>query len=220
MGIQIQGNNGVISEVSGTGFRSLRTENRPIDHAAFGHYRFSQTIVLPVSAAVNASQLSWRWGDASRFAVLTKLRLSVLQTAAATATIMPRFQCFIARAFTASDSAGTGFVPTGNQMKKRTNMGTSLLTDVRFSTVAAGLTTGTRTLDTTPFMELPTQQTITTPNTVLYEKELEIDMGHGNHPYVFAQNEGIVVRGPSVVFGAAGTADLTVDMSWIELGAF
>jgi hypothetical protein len=151
---------------------------------------------------------------------ITKFRIAVLQTAAATATIMPNFEVFVARSFTASDSAGTAITLTGNNMKKRTNMGTTLVTDIRKSAVAAGLTVGTRTLDAEAIMQLPTQQTITTPNTVLFERELEIDMGHGNYPLLLAQNEGVIVRGPSVVFGAAGTANLVVDMSWAELAAF
>lgn len=219
MAIQIQGNGGAVAEVDGTTFRALRVMNRPIDQGALGHYRLSTTVALVVSQAANGTLFSFRWGSANVCAI-TKFRLAVLQTAAATATIMPSFEVFIARSFTASDSAGTAVTLTGNSMKKRTNMGTTLVTDIRKAAVAAGLTVGTRTLDADPIMQLPTQQTITTPNATLYERELEIDMGHGNYPVLLAQNEGIIVRGPSVVFGAAGTANLVVDMSWAELASF
>lgn len=220
MAIQIQGNGGTVAEVDGTTFRALRTMNRPLDQGSLGHYRLATTVALVATQAANGTLFSFRWGDATRFAAITKLRLSCLQTAAATATIMPTFQVFLARSFSASDSAGTAITLTGNNMKKRTNMGTTLVTDIRKSAVAAGLTVGTRTLDAEPIMELPTNQTITTPNAIMYEKELEIDMAHGNYPVVFAQNEGFIVRGPTVVFGAAGTANLLVDLSWVELTAF
>jgi hypothetical protein len=220
MAIQLQGNGGTVAEVDGTTFRALRTMSRPLDHGSLGHYRLATTVALVVTQAANGTLFSWRWGDATRFAVLQKLRLSLLQTAAATATIMPSYQAFMARSFTASDSAGTAITLTGNSMKKRTNMGTTLVTDIRKSAVAAGLTAGTRTLDADPFMEMATNSTITTPNAVVYEKELEIDMAHGPHPYVFAQNEGFIIRGPTVVFGAAGTANLLVDISWAEVAAF
>ena len=105
-------------------------------------------------------------------------------------------------------------------MKKRTSMGTSLVTDIRKSAVAAGCTVGTRTLDADAILQMPTQQLITTPNTTLYQVELDIGVGDGNHPYVFAQNEGFIVRGPTVVFGAAGTANLVVDVSWAEVSAY
>lgn len=220
MPIQLQGNGGTVAEVDGTLWRAIRTRAAPIDYGALGHYRLATTVPLVVTQAANGTLFSWRWGDATRFAALTKLRISVLQTAIATATIMPRYQAFIARGFTASDSVGTAITLTTNQMKKRTSMGTTLVTDIRASAVAAGLTVGTRTLDLQPFMELPTQSTITTANQQLYERELDIGMGDGNIPFIFAQNEGFIIRGPTIIFGAAGTADLVVDMSWVELTAF
>jgi hypothetical protein len=218
--MQIAGFSGGVAEVDGATFRALRVTPRPTDHGALGHYRLATTVPLVVTQAANGTLFSWRWGDATRFALLQKLRLSLIQTAAATATIWPSYQVFIARAFTASDTAGTAITLTGNAMKKSTNMGTTLITDIRKSAVAAGLTAGTRTLDPDPIMEMGTNSTITTTNPTLYEKELEMDMAHGIHPYRFAQNEGFIVRGPTTVFGAAGTANLFVDVSWLETTAF
>lgn len=221
MGIQIQGNGGTIAEVDGTTFRTQRVVTKPIEFNGLGHYRLATTVALVVTQAANGTLFSFRWGDATRFCVLQKLRLELLQTAAATATIMPSFQVFIARSFSVSDSAGTAITITGNNMKKRTSgMGTTLVTDIRKSAVAAGLTAGTRTLDAEPIIEMATNSTITTPNAITYRKELEMDVGDGIHPYVFAQNEGFIVRGPTVVFGAAGTANLLVDMAWAEVTAF
>jgi hypothetical protein len=219
VGIQITGNGGTVAEVDGTSFRALRTSPRPLD-AFLGHYRLATTVALVVTQAANGTLFSFRWGDATRFCVLQKLRLEILQTAAATATIMPSYQAFIARSFTVSDSAGTAITITGSNMKKRTNMGTTLVTDIRKSAVAAGLTAGTRTLDAEPIIELTTNSAITTPNAIAYRKELEMDSGDGLHPYVFAQNEGFIVRGPTVVFGAAGTANLLVDVAWAEVTAY
>ena len=220
MAIQIQGSSGTVAEVDGTNFRAVRITPRPIDYGTLGHYRLSQTVALVATQAVNGTLFSWRWGDATRLCVVTKIKLSCMQTAAATATIMPAYQVFIARSFTASDSSGTALTATGNNLKKRTSMGSTLVTDARFSAAAAGLTAGTRTLDANPVLELNTQQLITTPNTTLYTTEMDIGAGDGNHPFVFAQNEGFIVRGPTVVFGAAGTANLTAEMSWAEVTAY
>jgi hypothetical protein len=173
-----------------------------------------------VTQAANGSLLSMRWGDATRICVIQKIKLSVLQTAAATATIMPSYQVFIARSWSASDTVGTTISGAGNNTKKRTTMGSSLFTDMRCSAVAAGLTAGTRTLDALPVLEMPTQSAITTPNATLYTAELDIGAGDGNHPITLAQNEGILVRGPTVVFGAAGTANLVVEVSWAELTSY
>jgi hypothetical protein len=220
MAIQVQGNGGTVAEVDGTTFRAMRTTPRPIDHGAFGHYRLATTVALVVTQAANGTLFSFRWGDATRLCVIGKIKLSCLQTTAATATIMPSFEVLIARSFTVSDSVGTALTLTGNSFKKRTSMGTTLVTDIRKAAVAAGLTAGTRTLDSEAIMQMPTQQTITTPNATLYTSELDIGAGDGNHPLVFAQNEGFIVRGPTVIFGAAGTANLVVDVCWAEVTAY
>jgi len=196
-----------------------RVSVRPLDYGSLGSYRLATTVSLVVTQAANGTLFSWRWGDATRFAVLQYIRLELLQTTAATATIMPSYEIFIARGFSASDSAGTAITLTGNNMKKRTNMGTTLITDIRKSAVAAGLTAGTRTLDADSIMQMATNSTITTPNATVYRKEIDftnsVDM-----PYVLAQNEGLIVRGPTVVFGAAGTANLLVELAWTEVTAF
>jgi hypothetical protein len=220
MAIQIQGNGGVVAEIDGTTFRAQRSVPKPIDHGALGHYRLATTVALVVTQAANGTLFSFRWGNATNLCVIQKLRLALIQTAAATATIMPSYQVVLARSFTVSDSVGTAITLTGNNMKKRTNMGTTLVTDIRKSAVAAGLTAGTRTLDAEPILEMPTNSTITTPNAILYEKQLDTDAGDGVHPIVLAQNEGFIVRGPTVVFGAAGTANLAVEVAWAEVAAY
>ena len=219
MAIQIQGNGGVVAEVDGTTFRAIKTSPRPIDYGAFGMYRVSTTVALVVTQAANGTLFSFRWGDATRLCVPLFIRLECMQTAAATATIMPSFQIFLARTFTASDTGGTAITITGNSMKKRTSMATTLITDIRKSTLAAGLTAGTRTLDADPVLEMPTQQLITTPNTTTYTKTLDFT-NSGDMLFVFAQNEGFIVRGPTVVFGAAGTANLVVDVAWAEVASY
>lgn len=219
MAVQLQGNGGTVAEVDGSTYRALRVVQRPVDAGAFGHYRLSTTVALVVTQAANGTLFSFRWGDATRLCVIQFIRLQCMQTAAATATIMPSFEVVVARSFTASDSAGTAITLTGNSMKKRTSFGTTLVTDIRKSAVAAGLTAGTRTLDADAILQMPTQQTITTPNTTLYNQSIDFTDG-SDHPLVFAQNEGFIVRGPTVVFGAAGTANLVVDVGWAEVTSY
>jgi hypothetical protein len=219
MALQIQGNNGIVGEVDGTTFRAHRVTPRPIEYGAFGFYRLATTVSLVVTQAANGTLFSFRWGDATRIAVIQFLRLELIQTAAATATIMPSYQIFMARSFSVSDSVGTAITLTGNNMKKRTSMGTTLVTDIRKSAVAAGLTVGSRVLDAEPILEMTTNSTITTPNATVYRKELDFTNA-GDHPIVLAQNEGFIVRGPTVVFGAAGTANLAVEAAWAEVSSY
>lgn len=219
MAIQIQGNGGVVGDVGGTGFRALKVQPMPVEHGAFGQYRLATTVALVATQAANGTLFSFRWGDATRLAIVQMIRLQCLQTAAATATIWPSFEVFAARSFTASDSAGTALTLTGNSFKKRTSMGTTLVTDIRKSAVAAGLTAGTRTLDADPLVQLPTTQTITTPDPSV--RSVAFDATDGNdHPLVLAQNEGFIVRGPTTVFGAAGTANLVVECAWAEAASY
>jgi len=220
MAIQLQGNAGVVADVDGATFRALRTVPKPIDHGSLGHYRLATTVALVATQAANGTLFSFRWGDATRLCVIQKLRLAVLQTAAATATLAERYQAFVARGFTASDSVGTAITLTGNNMKKRTSHATTLVTDIRKSAVAAGLTVGTRTLDAEPIVELGHVHTITNVNSAVSEKQLDTDAGDGVHPIILAQNEGVIVRGPTTVFGAAGTADLMVELAWAEVAAY
>lgn len=50
---------------------------------------------------------------------------------------------------------------------------------------------------------------------------MAFDATDGNdHPLVLAQNEGFIVRGPSTIFGAAGTADLVVECAWAEVASY
>jgi hypothetical protein len=186
-----------------------------------GHYRVSQTVSLLASQAANGTLFSMRWTDATNLCAITALRLGCVQSVLATATIAPAFQLFVARSFTVSDSAGTAITLTGNNQKKRTSHATSIVGDMRFAAVAAGLTVGTRTLDAQPLMELLTVQSITTaPNPTVYEKHLELPSDLNVHPIILAQNEGIIIRGPTVAFGIAGTASLSVDISWAEITAY
>ena len=219
LSIQLQGNGGTVAEVDGTTFRAIRVTQRPLDYGALGHYRVAVTVGLLATQAANGTLFSLRWGDATRLCVVQNIRLQCIQTAAATATIMPSFEVFVARSFSASDTVGTAVTTTGNNMKKRTSMGTSLVTDMRFSAAAAGLTAGTRTLDANALFQMPTNQTITTPNPVVYTAGMDATDGT-DMPVVLAQNEGIIVRGPTVVFGAAGTANLLVDIAWAEVNSF
>lgn len=220
MAIQIQGNGGVVAEVGGSTFRAQIVNPKPDEYGSLGHYRFARIVPLVVAQNAAGTLLSFRWTDATRFAVIKKIKLTCLQTAAATATIFPRFQVLIVRSFTAADTGGTALTITGNSFKKRTNMATTLVAEIRVSAAAAGVTPGTRTPDSDPIVDMSTQQTITTPNNFLYTAETDIGAADGSCPIILAQNEGFIVRGPTTVFGAAGTADLVVDCSWAEVNAY
>lgn len=234
MAFQLQGNAGTVADVDGTGFRALRTVNRPIDHGALGHYRIATntgTLAAALAAGTGTAGhvFAFRWGDASKLCVLTKLKtrfLPLTPFTAATLTDHSSFDAFILRSYTASHTTGTSLTPTGNNNKMRTSMGTSLATDIRISTTAA-LTSGTHTFDAFPFCQSIRKGNRVNPAAATEETimpqfdgmEMDFDMGAGDHPIVFAQNEGFVIRNRTV-WPAAGTGILSVTVAWAEVTAF
>lgn len=234
MAIQLQGNGGVVGEVDGTTFRALRTVSRPIDHGSLGHYRIhasTGTLAAALAAGTATAGHVWafRWGDATRLAVITKFKtrfLPLTPFTAATLTDHSSFDAFVVRSYTASHTGGTALTPTGSSAKTRTNMGTSLATDIRIATTAA-LTAGTHTFDAFPFAQSIRKGNRVNPAAATEEvvmpqfdgMEMDFDMGGGDHPIVLAQNEGLVVRNRTV-WPAAGTGILSVLIAWAEVTAF
>lgn len=230
MALQVQGSEGIVAGVDGALFRALKTVNRPIDHGSLGHYRI-QTVTgtLAATLAAGAVVYSMRWSDATRFAVLTKLKtrfLPLTPFTAATLTDHSSFDAYFGRSFSASHTGGTAITPTGNNAKMRTNMGTSLLGDLRIATTAA-LGGGTITVDAFPFAQSIRKGNRVNPAAATEEvimpnmdgMEMDFDMGGGDHPVVLAQNEGVVIRNRTV-WPAAGTGILTVLAAWAEVPAF
>lgn len=189
------------------------------DHGALGQYRTSANIALSNLQAAGAPILSLRWTDPNILFVLQKMRMRYLQIEAATATIAAAFEMRIVRGFTVADSAGSIMTITGNNAKKRTSHATSLVQEIRLATgVAAGLTAGTRTKDVHPFLTMAIIQTVTAINPVIIAEEWDASISE--HPIVLAQNEGIIIEGPTTVFGSAGKGNLFVDIAWKEVSAF
>ena len=188
-------------------------------------FRVAQAIALVNDQAANGTLFSLRWSHATKLLLLTYARLMVVQNGNHTAALNDeRFQLFVARAFTASDSGGAAVTLSGHNLKARTSMDSSVIAtgDMRYSNAAAGLTAGTRTLDSNPIIELQAQFVATQPTSPVppFVKEYAPLVARGDHPVLLAQNEGLVVRGPTTVFGAAGPAVLTVDLAWAELDTY
>lgn len=224
---------GVSAALVGVGVQAaspLHVESRPISYGALGHYRFSvQTGTLAAALAANAVVFSARWGDATRLAVITKLKarfMPLTPFTAATLTDHTSFDAYIGRTFTASHTGGTALTLTGNSFKTRASMGTTLFTDIRIASTAA-LAGGTITLDPHPFAQSLRKGNRVNPAAATEEvimpttdgMDMDFWMGDGDHPVVLAQNEGIVIRNRTV-WPAAGTGILMVSMGWAEVTAF
>lgn len=226
MAIQIQGNGGVVAEVDGTTFRALRVTNRPINYGALGYYRagaLSGTIAAALAA--NSEVYQHRWTDATNLCLVYKVQVSAGANVAATAAAITALRMTAARSWTVAGSGGTRLTLTGNNCKLRTSMGTSLVNDAGIASTGA-LTAGTKTLDSTDLGVVSigiltgaitvavSGNLISRGDGILYDAD-----GEGFHPLILAQNEGFVIRS-GVIFPAAMTWQLGVDVVWAEAAAF
>lgn len=223
MAIQIQGNGGVVADVGGTTFRALKTEVRPTDYGALGHYRWGGfTGILPAALAANSEIFQFRWTDASRVCMITEVNISAAVSTTFFAAGVPiQLDMVKATGWSAQGTLGTG-VTLGAANKKRTSMGSSLMAagDMRIATTAA-LGAGTKTLEANSLSTLLAAGPITASlNGTIFGKTTmtDSDMASGEHPLILATNEGIVIR--SVAVPATGTWTVSITLKWMELTAF
>lgn len=223
MSLQLQGNGGVVADV-GTEHRSLRIENRPIDASGLGHYHWAGfTGILPAALGANSEIFQFRWADATRYAVIRKVKISAcVSTTFFAAGVPVQVDLIRSTGWTVAGTGGTGVTPAA-LLKKRTSMGSTLLAagDMRIATTAA-LGAGTKTLDTYSAAAIAAPGPITASlngqiipaGTILWQAEI----GDGEYPLVLAQNEGISVR--SVAVPATGTWTASIDIQWAEVSAY
>lgn len=224
MSIQIQGNGGTVAEVGGTTFRALSVSPKPTEHGSLGAYTYGGfTGILAAALGANSEIFQFRWTDATRLAVIRKIRFSsCVSTTFFAAGVPSQVDLVKATAWTAAGTGGTAVSPAA-LLKRRTSMGSSLIAsgDIRIATTGA-LGAGTKTLETLSLSTLVAPAPITAslngqmvaPGTVLWQAEI----GDGEHPLVLAQNEGFVIR--SVAIPATGTWSAAITVDWAEVAAY
>lgn len=217
MALQIQGNGGTVQEVE-SGTRAARVVVWPQDPASLGYYAIgidNGTTVMTAGLAASSPIVSFRWGN-SNLCLLRSIKFG-LDSITAFAAGRLDIAAFFARSFTASDTGGTTATITGNNAKKRTSFGTTLLTELRFSQTAT-LTAGTRTLDAQPFARInavnltASGTTVIAPNTTIWQRD-----SSDEYPIVFAQNEGFVIQAS---VPATGTWFFACNIEWMEIASY
>jgi hypothetical protein len=179
-------------------------------------------IGLLASQGAGLAVFMFRWTASDMVAIIRSLRLGFLQSAAAAALVNARFDAYIARGYTVAETGGTTPTLGGNQAKRRTSAGPSRMAtnDVRLSNAITGLTGGTKTLDASPILSLPVNLLATTPNANVQSDGKVFSESDGILPIVLAQNEGLVVVGPSTAFDASAAGLLMVDVAWSETASY
>lgn len=205
-------------------FLAARVTHRPYDYSGnsrvLGFYRAvgSTTAAAPAASSVLAA---CRYGDSASFMVLLRLRVGISVITAVTGQATPPIVASHARSYTASETTNiTPLTLTGNNGKMRTTpMGSSLLTQMVVASAAAGVTGGTKTVDTIPFGAAVISPALVAigsgmPMTDLYKAD-----NNGGHPVVYAQNEGYTLAWSATAL-ATGTIQVTVETEWAELVVF
>jgi hypothetical protein len=181
-----------------------------------GAYQLSATSGAMTAIAAAGPIFSFRWAPGTgQVCVVKRVSVAWNTTTGFTAGQAMGYGLYFARAFTASDSAGTALTPiVGSSQKYRTNqMITSQVTDARIPTTAV-LTAGTRTLDTQALGQVYFYAPTTTAGTHLTNTNL-ISYNIDDYPLVLSNNEGLVITN-QILMGAAGTGTLTVNVEWFE----
>lgn len=225
MGFQVIGAGGSIQEVGAFAAKGAHTINKPTDYGSLGQYRVSVvTGTLAAALAASAQLFQFKWTDATRFAVISKLKWRFETLTRFTAGTVTDFglDAFFARSY-AAGGGGTTLTLTGDNNQLRTNMGASLA-QINVSTTAA-LTAAT-TLDTQPMIQSFGYGSQVTPSATVaqegirgWDGEYIADIANGEMPIVLAQNEGVVIRNRTV-WPAAGTGVYMFEIQWAEVTAY
>ena len=218
MAIQLQGFSGIVDETEGV-FRARRQVIYPVDPKTLGAYTIGASSGnIAATLAANSTLFSFRWGSAVARAVLEYVSVWLVVATAITTSVLFDLEMMLARSFTASDSGGTALSLVGNNNKRKTTMGTSLVTDMRIASTGA-LTVGTRTLAGNASGRIKAS-TGTLAGTVIFGGiALYSVINPWEYPVVLAQNEGFLIRNP-LAGPATGTLALGVNVSWWETDVY
>jgi len=219
MAVNVAGNAGVNLEVatSATGFRAAHFTGKPQDPGSLGAYAMGSnngTTAFGAGAQTDIELYQFRW-TSSNVAIIRSVRASFAASVAFAAGQI-KMDLFVARSFTAAGTGGGTLTITGNNGKKRTSFGTTVVGEIRTATTAA-LGAGTKTLDSTPLVSVVTASTAignpfgANPIT-LWSRDTSDE-----YPITLAQNEGLVVR---MSWPATGTPFFGWTTEWCELASF
>lgn len=196
---------------------------KPTAYGNLGHYRIARRF-SPATTTLTGNLWTFRNPTASSIlAVVTSVRLRVLQTGAPTAAIEDRFSLKIARAYTVADTTGSASIAAAANMQElRTSMGTSAA-QVREANIAAGASGGTKTLDTdfiaTGAQWIPVAVPTGGSNPASEVFNFQPFVQAGEHPLVLAADEGFLLSNDNAL-GAASGIVLYLDLAWAEVTLF
>jgi hypothetical protein len=229
MDVSIKGsgpNENIEQQVDPT-YQAGRVSLRPLEWqsnsggAQGGHFGLAAETGLTTGIAAGGAIFSFRWTDSARVAVIHRILVgAVITTAYGTAQEVSA-DAVVVRGFTASDTGGTAISMSANSGKKRSNMASSLVGDLRIATTAA-LSAGTGTADTNAFGYWIAAGGGTAFNSIGSQSGMSPlfqPLPGMEHAVVLSQNEGFRVRIPFAQ-GASGVVRYAINVDWAEAPAY
>lgn len=190
-----------------------------IPHGSLGHYRSAIRLTMATSQAANSRLWEVR-NTSTNLIIPTRLRLMAAAHGVVTASYLAQWDCYRCTTFTAVDTTNT-VTPTASL--KRTGMGASpgsaALRHATVAGVAAGMTGGTLTKDGGSFGALVLPAITATAGSPVALAEM-LDDVNGTHPFILAQNEGLLIENTIVGSATANVLSIVVDFSWAEAAVF
>lgn len=224
MSLLMAGTGGTVPTVDATSL-ALRISPKPTEFNSLGHYTIGTfTGIIPAALAANSEIFQFRWADATRFALIRRVKIAASVTTTFFAAGVPvQLDMVKATGWTVAGTGGTATTISATLKKRTTGMGSSLVAagDIRTATTAA-LGAGTKTLEANSLAAIlaggpitaSLNGTIIPGGTMLFEAE----PGDGDYPLLLASNEGFVIRGVAVP--ATGTWQAAVTVEWVEVSAY
>lgn len=213
MALQLQGFSGVVDEVDAT-MRARRVSIRP--HEVLTWLSVGASSGALTGAAANSAIFSLR-NIGTNLLIVRRIGVGFITTTAFTTAQQLDYGLQVARAFSASDTAGTAITLTGNNCKHRTSLATPSNLNMQIA-AAAALTAGTKTLDTN-FLTQTSQWSGAVGATM--QPSLNNLLAHdaGDYPLVLANNEGLNIMNLTAM-GAVGVIKAYVNIEFAEATAY
>lgn len=221
----IESSSGTLQGVGAEAASPAHVAIYPVSYGAGGVYRIGATSgTMAAALTANAELFQFRYVTAaSRVCLVHSVSISAGANVAATAAGLVAFRMTAARSWTAAGSGGTRLTLTGDNVNLRTAMAASEVNDAGISSTA-GLTAGTKTLDTTDLGAVAIgigtgAITVSADLNLLPDTQLFGAQDGSGHPLVLANQEGFVIRsGPA--WPASMTWHFSVNVVWSEVPAY
>lgn len=209
-------------------FAAMRVTLRPLDYTSIqgtmggkvgGHYRaFAYTSAIAPSANVVLANL--RATDPGLLIVVTRVSVVVTVATAVTAQRNDPIGMFIARNYTVEETTNaTAATLTGLNARLRSTIMSGPTATVRTTSNAAGMTGGTKTVDSNAVGLAGPNQALVGLGTGWPAQDIFQNEANGAHPIVLQQSEGLVMQWGATTL-ATGTVVVGVGFCWAEVPAF